>query len=79
MTREEFLKAVGEEKIRSSAFDLDGDGDECYVLSGNDKDWSVFYSERGSETQKRYFTSESTALNHLLAVLRNDPSTKLQG
>lgn len=78
MTREDFFEDVRMAKIRLSAFVLDGEGDECYVLSGNDNHWSVYYSERGLETQKRHFASESAALEHLLETLKNDPSTKLE-
>lgn len=77
MTRQEFLDVVRGENIRSSAFDLNGQGDECYVLSGNENHWSVYYSERGLNTKMRRFGSEAAALKHLLDVLKNDPSTRL--
>ena len=77
MTRDEFLKAVREAGLRSSAFDLDGHGDECYVLTGNSNHWTVYYSERGLETQAHHFASESEALTHLLGLLQSDPSTRL--
>lgn len=76
MTRDDFFEAIREAKIRLSAFVLDGKGDECYVLSGNDNHWSVYYSERGLDTQNRHFASESNALEHLLETLKNDPSTR---
>lgn len=78
MTREDFFEDVRKAKIRSNAFILDGEGDECYVLSGNESHWSVYYSERGLETQRCQFDSESTALKHLLEMLKNDPSTRLE-
>jgi hypothetical protein len=71
------LRGVQEAKIRFDAFDLSGQGNERYVLSGSDNDWSVYYSERGFETNKRHFSSESAALKALLAVFKNDPSTRL--
>ena len=76
MTREEFFEAIRKANIRSSAFDLDGQGDECYVLSGTDNHWSVYYSERGLETKKRHFESEAAALKHLFSLLKNDRSTR---
>ena len=78
MTTEDFLEDTRRAKIRPNAFVLDGEGDECYVLSGNENHWSVFYSERGLETQKRHFASQSAALEYLLKTLKNDPSTKLE-
>lgn len=77
MTRDKFIEAVQKARIRPSAFDLDGAGDECYVLSGNGNHWSVYYSERGLETKKRNFGSESAALKHLLGLLKSDRSTRL--
>lgn len=78
MTREDFLESARRAKIRPDAFALDEQGDECYVLSGRANHWSVYYSERGLETQKRQFASQSEALSHLLEKLMNDPSTKLK-
>lgn len=78
MTTEDFLEDARKAKIRPNAFVLDGEGNECYVLSGNANHWSVYYSERGLETQKHHFGSQSAALEHLLQTLKNDPSTKLE-
>lgn len=78
MTKVDFFEAAREAMIRPTAFVLNGEGDECYVLSGNDNHWSVYYSERGLETQKRHFASESATLQHLLETLKNDPSTRLE-
>lgn len=77
MTREQFFDAIQRAGIRSSAFDLEGQGDECYVLSGNENHWSVFYSERGLETKTRHFGSEAAALKHLFGLLKNDRSTRI--
>lgn len=75
MTREEFLENVRKARICPNAFVLDGEENECYVLSGSNGVWSVYYSERGLETGKRIFLSESTALDHLLEILEKDAST----
>ena len=77
MTRNEFLRVIEAEAIRPSAFDLEGQGDECYVLTGNTNYWTVHYSERGLETEARHFASESQALVYLLDLLQSDPSTRL--
>jgi hypothetical protein len=47
-------------------------------LIRNADSWSVYYSERGLETGRRRFTSQSDALRHLLETLKNDPSTRLE-
>ncbi len=78
MTTADFLEDARKAKIRPNAFALNGEGDECYVLSGNENHWSVYYSERGMETQKHHFVSQSAALEYLLQTLKNDPSTKLE-
>lgn len=59
MTREKFLEAIQEAKINPSAFDLDGQGVECFVLSDDGAYWSVYYRERGLERNKHYFGSEA--------------------
>jgi hypothetical protein len=78
MTREDFLRAISDAKIRSNAFNLNSDGDECYVLAYKGGSWSVYYSERGLETEKRHFSSEGAALGYLLGTLKNDPSTRIE-
>lgn len=75
MTRDEFLRAVRSDNIRSDAFDLDGHGDECYVLAEREGRLDVFYSERGLEARVRHFSTEPAALAYLLEALRADQST----
>ncbi len=77
MTRDQFLQAIGSNNIRSDAFDLDGQGDERYVLADRDGRWDVYYSERGLEARAHHFSTESAALEYLLETLHADPSTKL--
>lgn len=77
MTRDEFLQAVRLSNIRSDAFDLDGYGDERYVLADRAGRWDVYYSERGLEARVCHFPNESAALEHLLETLQADPSTRL--
>ena len=78
MTREEFFAATRKAGIDDRSFSLDGGlPSEQYVLSpeGGNR-WSVYYSERGNRTSLRIFNEESDALEHLLAVLLHDPSTR---
>jgi hypothetical protein len=74
VTRSEFLELVREEKVRPDSFSFEG-GDERYVLSVEGSVWRTFYRERGIERGVQMFVSESDALEHLLELLRNDPTT----
>ncbi len=78
MTVDEFVRVAQAEGIRPDAYDVDGRGDrnECHVLTQVDGAWVVFYGERGQETGLRRFATESDALDHLLATLRADPTTR---
>ena len=77
MTKDDFLRIIREDKTRLDAFNLDGQGDECYVVAHRQGRWSVYNSERGLETSVRQFSTESAALEYLLELLRADPSTRL--
>lgn len=77
MTRDEFLGAVRSNNIRPDAFELDGQGNERYVLADRHGRWDVYYGERGLETRVRHFSTESAALEYLLGTLQGDPSTRL--
>jgi hypothetical protein len=79
MTRDDFLENVRKALIRPDAFALNGPRDECHVLSGDANNWSVYYSERGLETGKRHFDSQSEALEYLLETLKSDPSATREG
>ena len=74
MTRTEFLELVSKEAIRPDSFSFEG-GDERYVLAHKGSGWKVFYIERGLERGARIFASEPDALEYLLKLLRDDPTT----
>lgn len=78
MTGDEFTRVARAEGIRPDAYDLDGSSDrnECYVVTKADDGWVVFYGERGLETGLRRFVTQGEALDHLLATLRADPTTR---
>ncbi len=76
MTKDEFLQATQSERIRLDAFSLGTECSECYVLIHHLDQWNVYYAERGIEAGKRWFFSESAALEPLLDQLRSDPSTR---
>ena len=77
MTRDEFLDAARQANISSRAFNLDGSGNERYVLSHSADQWRVYYSERGEQVEARNFGSESEALQYLLEWLKRIPSARL--
>ena len=77
LTRQEFLEAAQRAGIGAVAFDLNGDGDEKYVLRSASGGWEVYYSERGLERNLRTFGVEEHALQHLLTLLASDHSTRV--
>jgi hypothetical protein len=74
VTKSEFLELARKEGIRADSFSFE-DGDECYVLADRGWGWNVFYRERGLERGLGTFASESDALQHLLKLLRDDPTS----
>ncbi len=69
---QQILETAG---IRPCAYDLDGGHpSECYVLAKEGSLWSVYYSERGQESNKRQFSTEDIACEYLLKILREDSS-----
>ncbi len=62
--------------VRTNSYSLDEPSDETYCLNGGDVSWSVYYFERGIESGKKMFATESDACIYLLGLLRNDPTAK---
>jgi hypothetical protein len=59
--------------IRSDAYALSGDHpSECYVMDHRGHEWTVYYSERGSESGLETFRSEDLACRHLLDLVARD-------
>ena len=70
----EILKQGG---FRPDAYDLEGGcQDERYCLGESHGLWSVYYSERGLQSGKKDFGSESEACEYLLQLLNKDASTR---
>jgi hypothetical protein len=77
VNRQQLQAALREENIRDDAYDLNGGHmSETLTLSERDGRWVVYYSERGLESGKREFATESEACQNLLSRLRNDPTTR---
>ncbi len=76
MTRQEFLEEAWAAGIDPWAFDLSGPQNETYVLDKSNYDYRVYYSERGEQVEIRHFITESEALEHLLKLLKKNPTTR---
>lgn len=77
MTKSDLKSILTRESFREDCYDLEGGRlPECYTLGFEADRWCVYYSERGLESGKRYFSTESDACEHLLDTLRNEPSAK---
>ena len=78
MDKETLLQALRKEGIREDAFDLDGRHlSETYTLSESYGRWFVYYSERGVESGRKEFATQSQACEYLLNLLKNDPTTRM--
>lgn len=77
MTKDDFLRSIQANRIRLDAFNLDGRGNECYVVVQREGGWAFYYSERGLESGVCRFLTESAALEYLFEKLRADPTTRL--
>lgn len=77
MNRVELQVVLEAEGVRPRAYDLSGDGvNEAYVIRQEPFGWNVFYRERDVERDTHTFGTEAEACDHLLAMLRRDPTTR---
>jgi hypothetical protein len=49
---------------------------ECYVLDHGPAGWEVYYSERGTKSSLRVFSTQGQACRYFLDLLRDDPTTR---
>ncbi|MCH1939870.1 hypothetical protein [Holdemania massiliensis] len=71
MNREELSKELLKKKIPQDAYSLFGGlPNECFCLA-EEKQWEVYYSERGKKTQLRKFNSEDEACEFMYKKLIN--------
>ena len=71
MNKEELLQALRKESVREDAFDLNGGHlPETYTLSESYGRWFVYYSEKGLESGKEEFATQSQACEYLLNLLK---------
>lgn len=78
MNRYELERMLNREGFDPSSYDLEGGLlPERYTLFNQGGIWYVYYSERGLQTGKRSFATESEACGYLLDLMRDDPTTKV--
>jgi len=78
MNRQDLREALHKEGIREDAYDLSGGhSPEVYTLTEACGRWFVYYSEKGLESGKKEFTTETEACEYFLNELRNDPTAHL--
>ncbi|MFY0675904.1 MAG: hypothetical protein JXR18_01345 [Neptuniibacter sp.] len=79
MNRKELKEKLDQESIKPTSFSLEAenfDPNEVLCLRQEDAGWVVYYSERGLQTGKQNFKSESEACDHMLKELLDDPTTR---
>lgn len=73
MNKQQLQELLKQEGFRADTYDLDGGMlPERLTLANEGNRWCVYYSERGLQTGKEYFYSESEACQSLLDQLRED-------
>jgi hypothetical protein len=77
MNVQELHAALRKENIRDDAYDLRGGHlSETYTLGESYGTWFVYYSERGLETARKEFATETEACEYFLKLLRKDRTTR---
>jgi len=77
MNKQVLKEILQHEGFREDCYDLEGGLlPERLTLANEVGRWCVYYSERGLQSGKRYFATESDACEHLLSELRDEPSAK---
>ena len=77
MNKNELQNALNQEGISPDSYDLEGGLlPERYTLAEESAMWSVYYSERGLQTGKKTFMSESEACEYFLNTVRDDQTTR---
>lgn len=77
LTRESLARRLDADGVSRRAYDLYGsNAGEQYVLDHQGSRWSVFYSERGLQREKRDFDTEAGACADLRDRVLRDPTTR---
>lgn len=79
MTRVELAVALAGAGVNPAVYSLEGglpNDTYCIDRAGGSR-WVVYYSERGSKFNERFFNDESGACHYLLQTLVGEPSALL--
>ncbi|SEH95656.1 hypothetical protein SAMN05660691_02425 [Rheinheimera pacifica] len=79
MNRIDLKEKLEQESVKSTSFSLEAknfDPDEALCLRQEGSGWVVYYSERGLQTGKQNFKSESEACFYILRELLADPTSR---
>jgi hypothetical protein len=77
MNRDELELLLASEDFDPRSYSLiEEPKDEALCLRREGHGWCIYYSERGLETGKQFFSSENAACLCFLEKLRRDPTTK---
>ena len=77
MNKEELRMLLIKKRIKESYYDLDGNAkNEALILTAEDGNWCVYYSERGQQSGKVCYGSEDAACRGILDSLLEDPSAR---
>lgn len=77
MNKQLLREILQRDGFRENCYDLEGGLlPERLTLGDEAGRWCVYYSERGLQSGKRYFATESEACEYLLNELRDEPSAK---
>ncbi len=77
MNREELKQVLVDERFRPNTYSLSGgEPDEALCRSFEEGRWYGYYSERGMQTDRVGFSSESEACKYFLEKMRADPTTR---
>lgn len=78
MKRDELKQILMREQFKPNTYSLSGgEPSEALCLSFENGRWYVYYSERGLQTDKTRFDSESDACLYFLEKMRADPTTRI--
>jgi hypothetical protein len=74
------VKLCAKRVFRDDVYDLSGGHlPETFTLGEEEGKWVVYYSERGLETGKKEFASETEASKYFFDELRKDPAAHVGG
>jgi hypothetical protein len=78
MDRAAFGETCDREGVSLDAFSVGADRTEAYCMtSASDRDFVVYYSERGHKRDERIYPNDADAFADLLARLLRDPTTRV--